>query len=309
MTAPLDIHPEVGDALAAGRAVLALESTAIAHGLPWPDNLETAQRMLAAARAAGTVPAVIAVLDGRIRIGVGEADLERLARGSGMAKLSRRDLAIATAQGGDGATTVSATMVCAALAGIGVFATGGIGGVHRGAAETFDLSADLAELARTPVTVVCSGAKSILDLPKTREMLETLGVPVLGWRTDVLPAFHARTTDLAVDTRVDDAEAAAAVIRAQRQLGLASGLLVVNPVPEAAALDSTTVEAWIAEAARDAASAGIAGKALTPFLLSRLAALSGGATLAANTALLESNAAVGAEIAVAVARPEALPTD
>jgi pseudouridylate synthase len=300
MTLPIDIRPEVAEALAEGGAVLALESTAIAHGLPWPDNLETAHRLTAAARAGGAVPAVIGVLDGRVRVGVDDAGLERFARGAAMPKVSRRDLAIVTARGGDGATTVAGTMLCAALAGIAVFATGGIGGVHRGAAETFDVSADLTELARTPVAVVCSGAKSILDLPKTLEALETLGVPVLGWRTGTFPAFHARSSGLAVDARVDGAEEVARVIRAQRRLGR-GGVVIASPVPEAAALDGAAVEAWIGEALREAEAARIRGKAITPFLLQRLAELSGGATLAANVALLESNARVGAEIAAALA--------
>ncbi|MCP5373393.1 MAG: pseudouridine-5'-phosphate glycosidase [Hyphomicrobiales bacterium] len=299
----LDVVPEVADTLAAGGAVVALESTVIAQGLPRPHNREAAAEMEAAVRAGGAVPATIAILDGRIRVGLTAAQLDRLAD-SPVPKASRRDLAPLLAAGGDGATTVSATMACAHLAGIRVFATGGIGGVHRGAGRTFDISADLSELARTPVAVVSAGAKSILDLPRTREVLETLGVPVVGYGTDTLPAFYLRDSGLAVDARADSPVAAAAILRAQWDLGL-GGVLVANPIPAADALDPGPVEAAIDGAVAAAASAGVDGKALTPFLLARLAAATGGATLAANRALLRHNAAVAAAIAAALAEMRA----
>jgi len=298
----LDIAPEAATALAGGGPVVALESTAIAHGLPWPDNLAVAREMTAAVRAAGAVPAVIAVAGGRIRIGLLEAELEALARGgAAWEKLSRRDLAAAVATGRNGATTVASTMICAAAAGIRLFATGGIGGVHRGAETSFDVSADLPELGRTPVAVVCAGAKSILDLPKTLEVLETLGVPVVGYGTNRFPGFHMRDSGLALETRVDGPRAAAALIETHRALGLDGGLLIANPVPAEAALDAAEVEGWIADAVAEAAARGMHGKALTPFLLTRLAAISGGRTLAANRALLVDNARVAGEIAAALA--------
>lgn len=296
----LDIRPQIAGALAANRAVVALESTVIAHGLPWPENLETAKAMEAAIVAAGAVPATIGIIGGTITIGLEAEELERFARTQGIVKVSRRDFGSVIAAGRDGATTVAATMICAAQAGIRVFATGGIGGVHRGAKESFDVSADLRELGRTPVLVVCSGAKSILDLPHTLEVLETEGVPVVGYGTDRLPAFHARDSGLDLDQRVDTPAAAAALAGAHWDLGL-GGLVVANPVPAGAAIASEVLERWIDDATKAATAQSVAGKDVTPFLLDRLAALSEGKTLAANKALLIDNARVAAEIAGALA--------
>jgi len=301
----LSVSSEVTRALGLGQAVVALESTVISHGLPHPANLDLARRVEAVVRAGGAVPATVAVLDGRIRVGLDDEDLQRLATEPGIRKLSRRDLPIALAEGLAGATTVAATMIAADLAGIAVFATGGIGGVHRGAEASFDISADLEELARTSVCVVSAGAKSILDLPKTLEVLETRGVSVLGWRTDRFPAFHSVDSGLAVDHRVEGADQVARILRAKWHLGLDGGVLVANPVPAPAALDGAVVEQAVAQAMTDAAAQGVTGKALTPFLLSRLDVLTGGRSVAANVALLEANAAVAAEIAVAYARLEA----
>ncbi|MDF1748929.1 MAG: pseudouridine-5'-phosphate glycosidase [Alphaproteobacteria bacterium] len=300
----LTLSSEIRTALADGMPVVALESTVIAHGLPHPDNLETSQAMEQAVRDAGAVPATIAVVDGRIRVGLSEEDRAHLADPKAkVAKLSRRDIAACVVAGGTGATTVSATMICAQAAGIDVFATGGIGGVHRGAVETMDISADLLELARTPVLTVASGAKSILDLPKTLEYLETQGVPVLGYQTNTLPAFHSRDSALPLDHRVDTPDAVARIARLHWSLGL-GGLLLCNPVPEAAALALGEVETWIDAALAEAGQAGIAGKTVTPFLLSRIAKSSGGRSLAANRALLIDNARVGAEIAIALSQRE-----
>ena len=296
----LHILPEIDAALAEGRPVVALESTVIAHGLPTPTNLETADAMEQAVRDGGAVPATIAVLDGRIRIGLDADDKARLTE-PGVAKLSRRDLAATLISGAPGATTVSATMICAHAAGIRVFATGGIGGVHRGAQDSMDISADLLELGRTPVLTVSSGAKSILDLPRTLEYLETQGVPVLGYGTDSLPAFHSRESGLPVDRRVDSADDAACIADLHWQLGL-GGLLLCNPVPEDAALPGQDVDAWTDAALALAAEAGISGKAVTPYLLSQVAEASEGKTLRANTALLVDNARLGAAVAVALSR-------
>ena len=301
MTPGLDIRPEVGAALAAGRPVVALESTVIAHGLPYPQNLETARRIEAIVRQRDAVPATIAVLDGRIRVGLGDREIERLATGEAVAKVSRRDLAAVVARGGYGATTVAATMICAALAGIRVFATGGIGGVHRGGADSLDISADLIELARSPLAVVCSGAKAILDLPRTLEVLETQGVPVIGVGTDRFPAFFVRDSGVNLGARVESPEAAAEVMAAHWRLGLSGGLLLCNPVPQAAALDPTNVDGWIDAALGAAEAAGVTGADVTPFLLDRVSALSAGRSLAANIALLEANAALAAEVAAAYA--------
>ena len=259
VTNQLVFSPEVAEARAAGRPLVALESTVISHGMPWPDNLATAQLLEAAVRQEGAVPATIAVIDGKIRIGLQPAELERLARGAEpVQKLSRRDLAIRLCKGGLGATTVAATMIAARAASIAVFATGGIGGVHRGAQQSFDISADLSELSRTPVAVVCAGAKSILDLPLTLEVLETLGVPVLGYRTAAFPAFYSRDSGLAVDAQVEDPVEIARICRTHWQLGLQSGVLVANPVP---------AEAAIAQALQGATALEIRGKDTTPFLL------------------------------------------
>ncbi len=297
----LSIAPEVADALADRRPVVALESTIIAHGMPHPRNLETAQAVEAIIRAEGAVPATIAVLDGRIRIGLDDAALERLATAPDVAKLSRRDMSVALAEGRDGATTVAATMLCAHLAGIGLFVTGGIGGVHRGAETSFDVSADLEELARTPVAVVCAGAKAILDLPKTLEYLETRGVPVIGLGTGLFPAFYCRSSGLALDHRCDSPDQVAAIIAMQRAIPGAGGLLVANPIPEDSALDRGEVDAAIDQAIAEAEDQAIGGKEVTPFLLTRVAEITGGRSLNANIALVEHNARQGARIAAALA--------
>jgi pseudouridylate synthase len=298
----LDIHPDVRAALAAGAPVVALESTIIAHGMPWPDNLQTGQRLEAEVRRHGAVPATIAILGGRLKAGLTEAELELLARrGPSIAKASRRDLALLVASGADGATTVAATMIVAAMAGIRVFATGGIGGVHRGAETSFDISADLLELAQTPVAVVCAGAKSILDLGLTLELLETQGVPVIGYGTDTLPAFYVRDSGFALQQRLDDPAAVARVMHAQWALGLKAGLVIANPIPAQHEMPRQRIDAAITQALAEAQAQGIHGKASTPFLLARVAALTGGDSLAANIALVLNNAALAAQVAVAYA--------
>ena len=299
MNSLLSIAPEVSAALAAGHPVVALESTIISHGMPYPQNLEMARRVEAIIREEGAVPATIAVADGRIHVGFGDALLERLATAKDVAKLSRRDMGAILASGGLGATTVAATMIAAHLAGIRVFATGGIGGVHRGAETSFDISADLEELARTPVAVVCAGAKSILDLPKTLEYLETRGVPVIGYGTDTLPAFFSRSSGLALALRRDTPEEVAALLAAQATLGFPAGAVIANPIPEAHALPEVEIDAAIASALADADRDGIAGKAVTPYLLARIVALTEGRSLIANIGLVEHNARVGARIAKA----------
>jgi len=296
----LDVSGEVAAALAGGRPVVALESTILAHGMPWPRNLETAAAIEADLRAADVVPATIAILDGRLRVGLAGAELERLARGAGIAKASRRDVAALVARRESGATTVAATMMVAAMAGIRVFATGGIGGVHRGVEATMDVSADLYELARTPVATVCAGAKSILDIPRTLELLESLGVPVVGYRSDDFPAFYARSSGCRVDRRCNSAAEIATLLAAQFRLGL-GGVLVANPIPEPDALDAAAMEAEIASAVHAADDAGVSGHALTPFLLGRLNAATGGRSLEANVALVRNNAALAGEIARALA--------
>lgn len=296
----LDIQPEIAKAVQQQQAVVALESTIISHGLPWPQNLQCAQRLEAIVREHNAIPATIAVLDGRIKIGLTPYELTHLAKNQQVAKLSRRDMAIAIATQMDGATTVSSTMLCAHLAGIKVFATGGIGGVHRGAEQSFDISADLTELARTPVTVVCAGAKSILDLPKTLEVLETYGVPVIGYGCDHFPAFYQRSSGLSVDARVDTPEQAAQLIKVQNQLGLQTGMLMAVPIPTAAAVDEQLASAWVNQALQDAERQAITGKASTPYLLARITELSQGKSLLANLALVENNVRIGAEIACAL---------
>jgi pseudouridine-5'-phosphate glycosidase len=302
MHSVLEIRAEVQNALNTNSPLVALESALISHGLAYPQNLETAQTLEQAVRENGAVPATIAVIEGRIRVGLTQGELERLATRKGVRKVSRRDLPIAVAQGEDGATTVAATMYVAALAGIAVMATGGIGGVHRG--QPFDISADLPELAQTRVAVVCSGAKSILDLPLTLEWLETHGVPILGYRTDEFPAFYSRRSSLPVDTRVDTPEEAARIIRAKWALGLRGGVLVTVPVPEEAELPRELAEEAIERALSAAQEQGIAGKALTPFLLSQIAQLTEGASVETNITFLKNNAAVAARIAGALGREQ-----
>ncbi len=298
----IDKSPEVAAALAEGAAVVALESTIVTHGLPWPRNLETARALEAAVRAEGAVPATIAVLEGRLRIGLDTAQLEALARAPETAKLSRADLAVQMASGGDGSTTVAATMIAARFAGIECFATGGIGGVHRGAERSFDVSADLDELARTAVTVVCAGAKAILDLPKTLEALETRGVPVIGWRTDAFPAFWSRDCGLACPLRMEREDQVARAHRLRAGLGIAGGQLVANPIPEAAEIPYADIAPVLDAAVAQAESEGIAGKEVTPFLLARVLEATGGRSLEANVALVEDNARLAARIALALAR-------
>ncbi|HEX5546955.1 MAG TPA: pseudouridine-5'-phosphate glycosidase [Ktedonobacterales bacterium] len=301
----LRLAPEVRDALASGRPVVALESTVIAHGLPRPTNLTVAREMEAAIRAESAVPATVALLDGSIVVGLSGAELERLATtDEPVAKASRRGLAVALAQRSLAATTVAGTLACAALAGIRVFATGGIGGVHRGATQTFDISADLIELGRAPAVTVCAGIKAILDLPLTLEYLETQGVPVIGAQTDDLPAFYCRTSGLRVPFRAETPAEIAAIARAQWESGLGGGLLVTCPIPEAEALPESDFADALAQAERDAADAHVSGPAITPFLLARIGALTEGTSIAANRALLLNNATWAARIAVALARVE-----
>jgi len=291
------LSPEVKDALGGGRPVVALESTLITHGLPYPDNAQTALRMEAAVRESGAVPATIAILKGKISVGISAGEIERLAsmQAGTVRKCSRRDLPIAVAQGEDGATTVAGTMIVAHMAGIQVFATGGIGGVHRG--HPFDVSADLIELGRTPVAVVCSGAKSILDLPLTLEVLETHGVPIIGMGTTKLPAFYTRNSGLPIDASVETPAQAAKIICVARELGLETGVLIAVPVPEADAMPNDVAESAIKQATDEADAQGIVGKAVTPFILSRVAELTAGVSRRANLSLLVNNARVAGLIA------------
>jgi Uncharacterized enzyme involved in pigment biosynthesis len=296
-TAPLTFSDEVAKAQADGRPIVALESTIITHGMPYPQNLETAQRVEAEVRGSGAVPATIAVMDGLIHIGLEQDALERLARTSDAMKVSRADLAVCLAKGATGATTVAATMICAHLAGIEVFATGGIGGVHRGAEESFDISADLLELAQTPVSVVAAGAKAILDLPKTLEVLETHGVPVIAFGQDDFPAFWSRSSGLPAPLRADTpAEIAQAQI-ARASLGLPGGQLIANPIPAEAEIAREEIVPVIEEALAEADARRIAAKSVTPFLLSRIFELTGGRSLEANIALVLNNARLAAAIA------------
>ncbi|MBO0697454.1 MAG: pseudouridine-5'-phosphate glycosidase [Zavarzinella sp.] len=301
----LSVSDEVRSALAEGRPVVALESTLISHGLPWPTNLETAQAAETAVREAGAVPATIAVWRGRPTIGLTAGQIEELARAKDVLKASRRDLATAVAQRRTAATTVAGTMYLAHRAGICVFATGGIGGAHRDAAESFDISADLVELSRTPVLVVCAGAKSILDLPRTLEILETLGVPVVGFGTDRFPAFYVRDSGLPVSARVDDVAEAARLFAVHAEMG-GTGAILTQPVGEDVALTSAEVEAAIRRAEAEAATRRVRGGALTPFLLSRLAELTAGRSLRANQSLIVANAALAAQVAVELGNAIAL---
>jgi pseudouridine-5'-phosphate glycosidase len=294
----LNIAPDVDAALRDGRPVVALESTVIAHGLPRPQNLQTANRLQEVVRETGATPATIAIIDGKLTVGLNDDQINALANSSGIRKISTRDISVAVAQGWNGATTVASTTWIAHRAGIKVFATGGIGGVHRGSLP--DVSADLPELARTPIIVVCSGAKIVLDLPATREWLETHAVTVVGYQCDELPAFYSRKSGLPIDARVDSPEEVASIYRAQRDLEIESALLVVVPVPADFEVPAEELQIVLTTALEDAEWKGIAGPALTPFLLSQMAERSGGSTLRANIALLENNARVAAEIARAV---------
>ncbi len=307
MNGLLKVRGEVGEALANRRGVVALESTIIAHGMPYPANVETAREVEQIVRDAGAVPATIAILGGEIRVGLDEESLERLGQAENVTKVSRRDLAAAVVRRLDGATTVAATMIVAELAGIEVFVTGGIGGVHRGAAETFDVSADLTELARTRVAVVCAGAKAILDLGLTLEYLETRGVPVIGSGTDRFPAFYTRDSGFGVDCRIDSAAELAELLRTQWALGLESGLVVANPIPRGHEMDPERADRAIRDALSEAVEQDVTGKDVTPFLLSRIEVLTGGESLVANRALIWNNARAGAELAVDLASWDAVP--
>lgn len=297
----LDMTPEVREALEQGKPVVALESTIISHGMPYPQNVETARQVEAIIREQGAVPATIAVLGGRLKVGLTEEELEYLGKSPTIKKTSRRDLPALIAMKQDGATTVASTMIIASLAGIRVFVTGGIGGVHRGAQETFDISADLMELAHTSVAVVCAGAKSILDIGLTLEVLETHGVPVLGYGTPDFPAFYTRTSGYAVDVMVADAQETAAVMQAKWDMGLQGGVLIANPIPEIYAMDESIISTAIESALKEAEAQGIRGKEMTPFLLGRVKALTDGKSLDSNIQLVYNNARVGGQIAAAYA--------
>ena len=294
----LDISPEVQQALADGKPVVALESTIISHGMPYPKNVETAMLVEKTIRENGAVPATIAIIGGRLKAGLSPEEIEYLGKsGRKVAKVSRRDLAAIVARGADGATTVTTTMIIAHMAGIKVFATGGIGGVHRGAETTMDISADLEELAGTPVMVVCAGAKSILDLGLTLEYLETKGVPVIGYGTDELPAFYTRSSGFGVDYSVDTPAQLAAMFKAQQELGMKGGMLVTNPIPEQYAMDKAVIDAAIEQAVAESKEQGIHGKETTPFLLARVVELTGGDSLESNIQLVLNNAIVASKTA------------
>ena len=295
----LDIKPEVAEALAAGKPVVALESTIISHGMPYPQNVETALQVEQIIRDNGAVPATIAIIGGRLKAGLTAEEIEYFGKkGQAITKASRRDLAVLCARGMDGATTVTTTMIIAHMAGIKVFATGGIGGVHRGAETTMDISADLEELGQTPVMVVCAGAKSILDLGLTLEYLETKGVPVIGFGTEELPAFYTRQSGVGVDYRVDTPEELAKIFKASHEMGLKSGMLVTNPIPEEFAMPKSVIDAAIDQAIAECNANGIHGKETTPFLLARVAELTGGDSLASNIRLVFNNAKIAAQTAV-----------
>ena len=294
----LEVSPEVREALAAGKPVVALESTIISHGMPYPQNVETALNVERIIRENGAVPATIAIIGGKLKAGLSGDEIEYLGKkGTQVIKASRRDLPVLVARGDDGATTVATTMIIAAMAGIRVFATGGIGGVHRGAEVTMDISADLEELAQTPVLVVCAGAKSILDLGLTLEYLETKGVPVIGYGTDELPAFYTRQSGFGVDYRLDTPDEVAAAFRAKLDMGLKGGMLVTNPIPEAYSMDPAVINRAIDEAVAEANALGIKGKQTTPFLLAKIKDITGGDSLASNIRLVYNNAALAAQVA------------
>ena len=299
----LDVNPEVAKAVTEGKPVVALESTIISHGMPYPQNVETALKVEQIIRENGAVPATIAILGGRLKAGLTPEEIEYLGRsGTAVTKASRRDLPVLVAQGKDGATTVTTTMMIAHMAGIKFFATGGIGGVHRGAETTMDISADLEELANTPVMVVCAGAKSILDLGLTLEYLETHGVPVIGYGTKELPAFYTRKSGFEVDYRLDAPEELAAAFRVQRELGLKGGMLVTNPIPEEYSMDADVINAAIDRAVEESLKEGIHGKATTPYLLAKVKDLTGGDSLESNIRLVFNNAALAAKTAAAYCR-------
>lgn len=294
--------PDVADALATEKPVVALESTIITHGMPYPQNLEVARTVESDIRGYGAVPATMAVIEGTLHVGLTDAQLETLAQSKGVAKLSRADMAACMASGGTGATTVAATMIAARLAGIHVFATGGIGGVHKGAESSFDVSADLLELAQTPVTVVAAGAKAILDIPKTLEVLETQGVPVIAYGQGEMPAFWSRNSGLRAPLRMDSADEIAAAHTMRAALGLPGGQLVANPIPQAHEIDRATMTPIISRAQKDAADHGITGKDVTPYLLQRIYELTDGRSLTANIGLVRNNAKLAAEIATQLSK-------
>ena len=299
----LDVAPEVEQALADGKPVVALESTIISHGMPYPKNVEMALLVEKTIRENGAVPATIAIIGGRLKAGLSHDEIEHLGKaGRSVAKASRRDLPVLVARKADGATTVTTTMIIAHMAGIKIFATGGIGGVHRGAEVTMDISADLEELAQTPVMVVCAGAKSILDLGLTLEYLETKGVPVIGFGTEELPAFYTRKSGFSVDYRVDTPEELAAIFKAQRDLDYKGGMLVTNPIPEEFAMDKAVIDAAIEKALAEAKEQGIHGKETTPFLLAKVVELTGGDSLESNIKLVLNNAMVAAKTAACLAK-------
>ncbi|MEW6565026.1 MAG: pseudouridine-5'-phosphate glycosidase [Spirochaetota bacterium] len=298
----LDINPEVAAALKAGKAVVALESTIISHGMPYPRNVETARNVEKIIRDHGAVPATIAILKGRMKVGLSPDEIEYLGKSHDVIKCSRRDLPFILAKGLDGATTVAATMILAAMAGIRVFATGGIGGVHRGAQTSFDISADLQELAHTNVAVICAGAKSILDIGLTLEYLETFGVPVVGFKTNEMPAFYTSKSGFSVNYRVDSAAELAQAMKIKWDLGLNGGLVVANPIPAQYEMDSATINTAIEEALKQAEAEGVKGKDTTPYLLAKVKELTGGDSLESNIQLVYNNARLGAELAVELAK-------
>ena len=298
----LDIAPEVKSAVEAGKPVVALESTILSHGMPYPENLTFAAEVERIIRAEGAIPATMAIIDGRMKVGLSAGELELMCKGENVAKVSRRDLPILLATGGTGATTVASTMILASLAGIPVFATGGIGGVHRGAETTMDISADLQELAHTPVAVVCAGAKMILDIGLTLEYLETMGVPVLGYDTDQFPAFYCRKSGFGVDYTAKSAAEIAKIARTKWDLGLAGGMLIGNPVPEEYALDFDEMSAVIDKALAAAKEDGVRGKNITPYLLAHIVEYTGGKSLATNIQLAYNNARLAAKVAVELAK-------
>ena len=294
----IDLHPEVKEALENNKPVIALESTIISHGMPYPQNVEMATTVENIIREGGAVPATIAIMDGRIKVGLDEESLEKLGNSEGVAKVSRRDLADVIATKRIGATTVASTMICAEMAGIKFFVTGGIGGVHRGVEETMDISADLDELGKTDVAVICAGAKSILDLDRTMEYLETKGVPVIGYQTEVLPAFFTRTSDIKLNTVTETTDEIASIIKAKHDLGLEGGVVIANPIPEEDELNKDYIDGIVQEAVKEAEENGIGGKDSTPFLLGKIVEKTEGKSLEANIKLVYNNAKVGSQIAV-----------
>ncbi|MCS5553684.1 MAG: pseudouridine-5'-phosphate glycosidase [SAR324 cluster bacterium] len=295
----MDISEEIQNSIKENGPVVALESTIISHGMPFPQNLETALEVESIIRKEGAIPATIAVVEGRIKIGLSNLELEQFAQGTKTVKVSSRDLPLAISQKQDGGTTVAATMICARMAGISIFVTGGIGGVHRGSEKTMDISGDLMELARTNVAVVCAGIKSILDIPRTLEYLETQGVPVIGYRTDEFPAFYTTTSGYSVQSRINTAEEIARCMKVKWELGLEGGMVIANPVLREDAMDEEVIEEAITKSLKEASEKGIDGKAVTPFLLERISQLTDGESLKTNIALVCNNALVGAKIASA----------